>query len=59
MLETPHVVRFALIMPTVRQVVRRRIEPCTRRAPAAFLRVSLSYAVSVGSARLTAPAAGV
>jgi hypothetical protein len=30
-----------------------------RRATVAFLRLSLSYAVSVGSARLTAPAAGV
>ena len=30
-----------------------------RRATVAFLRVSLSYAVSVGSARPTAPAAGV
>jgi hypothetical protein len=31
----------------------------TRRATVAFLRLSLPYAVSVGSARLTAPAAGV
>lgn len=30
-----------------------------RRATVAFRRLSLSYAVSVGSARLTAPAAGV
>jgi hypothetical protein len=30
-----------------------------RQATVAFRRLSLSYAVSVGSARLTAPAAGV